>query len=208
MDNLIKFKTITRLQLSKRILATIKATQRELERAVKWYKENGLNHIPICKQVPIQVKHSYVCFPEEDKNLRYLVDGMETQDLVGLCDDVILSISSARINAGHKSTSKTDIQIWVYPKPSKEFKKLQNYLKKETGAVVDDSDIYHKLENGCYMFICNNPVACAKALTQIKVAKTSTKDTLTFNLIEKPQVHQGQVVIINNKGQVKSRVLI
>ena len=95
MDNLIEFKTITRLQLSKKILATIKATQRELERAVKWYKENGSNLRPNCKDVPIQVKHSYVCFPEEDKNLRYLVDGMETQDLVELCDDVILSISSA-----------------------------------------------------------------------------------------------------------------
>lgn len=207
MDNLIRFKTITRLQLSKKILATIKATQRELERAVKWYKEYGSNLRPNCKQVPIQVKHSYVCFPEEDKNLRYLVDGMETQDLVTLCDDVMLSIS-ARINAYHKPTSKTDIQIWVYPKPSKEFKKLQNYLKKETGAVVDDCDIYQKLKNGCYVFICNNPLACTKALTQIKNAKTSTKDTLTFNLIEKPQVHQGQVVITNNKGQVKSRVLI
>lgn len=207
MDNLIKFKTITRLQLSKKILATIKATQRELERAVRWYKEHGSNLIPNCKDVPIQVKHSYVCFPEEDKNLRYLVDGMETQDLVELCDNVILSIS-ARINACHKPTSKTDIQIWVYPKPSKEFKKLQNYLKKETGVVVDDCDIYQKLENGCYMFICNNPVACAKALTQIKAAKTSTKDTMTFNLIEKNQVCQGQVVILNNKDQVKCSVLI
>ena len=208
MDNLIEFKTITRLQLSKKILATIKATQRELERAVKWYKAYGSNLRPNCKDVPIQVKHSYVCFPEEDKNLRYLVDGMETQDLVELCDDVILSISSARINASHKSTSKTDIQIWVYPKPSKEFKKLQNYLKKETGVVVDDCDIYQKLKNGCYTFICNNPLACTKALTQIKDAKTSTKDTMTFSLIEKPQIHQGQVVILNNKGQVKSRVLI
>jgi hypothetical protein len=157
--------------------------------------------------VPIQVKHSYVCFPKEDENLRYLVDGMETQDLVELCDDVILSIS-ARINACHKPTSKTDIQIWVYPKPSKEFKKLQNYLKKEAGAIVDDCDIYQKLGNGCYMFICNNPLACTKALTQIKVAKTSTKDTMAFSLIEKPKVHQGQVTILNNKGQVKSRVLI
>lgn len=208
MDKLIEFKTITRLQLSKKILATIKATQRELERAVKWYKGNGFNQIPNCKQVPIQVKHSYVCFPEEDKNLRYLVDGMETQDLVGLCDDVILSISSARINAGHKSTSKTDIQIWVYPKPSKEFKKLQNYLKKEAGVVVDDCDIYQKLGNGCYMFICNNPLACTRALTQIKVAKTSTKDTMAFSLIEKSYAHQGQVVILNNKGQIKRRVLI
>lgn len=208
MDNLIEFKTITRLQLSKKILATIKATQRELERAVKLYKENGSNLRPNCKDVPIQVKHSYVCFPEEGKNLRYLVDGMETQDLVELCDDIILSISSARITACHEPTSQTDIQIWVYPKPSKEFKKLQNYLKKETGVVVDDCDIYQKLENGCYTFICNNPLACTKALTQIKVAKTSTKDTMTFSLIENPQVHQGQVVILNNKGQVKSRVLI
>ena len=208
MDNLIRFKTITRLQLSKKILATIKSTQRELERAVKLYKENGSNLRPNCKDVPIQVKHSYVCFSEEDKNLRYLVDGMETQDLVGLCDDVILSISSARITACHEPTSQTDIQIWVYPKPSKEFKKLQNYLKKETGVVVDDCDIYQKLKNGCYTFICNNPLACTKALTQIKDAKTSTKDTMTFSLIENPQLHQGQVVILNNKGQVKSRVLI
>ena len=96
----------------------------------------------------------------------------------------------------------------VYPKPSKEFKKLQNYLKKKTGVVVDDCDIYQKLENGCYTFICNNPLACTKALTQIKDAKTSTKDTMTFSLIENPQLHQGQVVILNNKGQVKSRVLI
>lgn len=202
MDNLIKFQKITRLQLSKKILATIKATQRELERAVRCYNQS-LNYM----DVPIQVKHSYVCFPKEDKNLRYLVDGMETQDLVELCDDVILSIS-ARINACHKPTSKTDIQIWVYPKPSKEFKKLQNYLKKETGVVVDDCDIYQKLGNGCYMFICNNPLACTRALTQIKVAKASTKDTMTFSLIENPQLHQGQVVILNNKGQVKSRVLI
>lgn len=208
MDNLIEFKTITRLQLSKKILATIKATQRELERAVKWYKAYGSNLRPNCKDVPIQVKHSYVCFPEEDKNLRYLVDGMETQDLVELCDDIILSISSARITACHEPTSQTDIQIWVYPKSSKEFKKLQNYLKKETGVVVDDCDIYQKLENGCYTFICNNPLACTKALTQIKDAKTSTKDTMTFSLIENPQLHQGQVVILNNKGQVKSRVLI
>lgn len=207
MDNLIRFKTITRLQLSKKILATIKATQRELERAVKWYKAYSSNLRPNCKDVPIQVKHSYVCFPKENENLRYLVDGMETQDLVELCDDVTLSIS-ARINASHKPISQTDIQMWVYPKPSKEFKKLQNYLKKETGVVVDDCDIYQKLENGCYMFICNNPLACTKALTQIKVAKTSTKDTMTFSLIENPQVHQGQVTILNNKGQVKSRVLI
>jgi hypothetical protein len=202
MDNLIKFQKITRLQLSKKILATIKATQRELERAVRCHNQL-LNYM----DVPIQVKHSYVCFPKEDENLRYLVDGMETQDLVELCDDVILSIS-ARINACHKPTSKTDIQIWVYPKPSKEFKKLQNYLKKEAGAIVDDCDIYQKLGNGCYMFICNNPLACTKALTQIKVAKTSTKDTMAFSLIEKPKVHQGQVTILNNKGQVKSRVLI
>lgn len=202
MDNLINFKTITRLQLSKKILATIKATQRELGRAVTCHNQS-LNYM----DVPIQVKHSYVCFPKEDKNLRYLVDGMETQDLVGLCDDVILSIS-ARINASHKHTSKTDIQIWVYPKPSKEFKKLQNYLKKEAGVVVDDSDIYQKLRNGCYMFICNNPLACTRALTQIKAAKTSTKDTMVFNLIEKPQTHQGQVVILNNKDQVKCKVLI
>ena len=202
MDNLIKFKTITSLQLSKKILATIKATQRELGRAVKSHNQS-LSYM----DVPIQVKHSYVCFSEEDKNLRYLVDGMETQDLVELCDDATLSIS-ARINASHKPTSQTDIQMWVYPKPSKEFKKLQNYLKKETGVVVDDCDIYQKLENGCYMFICNNPLACTKALTQIKVAKTSTKDTMTFSLIENPQVHQGQVTILSNKGQVKSRVLI
>lgn len=202
MDNLIEFKTITSLQLSKKILATIKATQRELGRAVKSHNQS-LSHM----DVPIQVKHSYVCFPKEDKNLRYLVVGMKTQDLVELCDDVILSIS-ARINASHKPTSQTDIQIWVYPKPSKEFKKLQNYLKKEAGVVVDDCDIYQKLDNGCYMFMCNNPLACTKALAQIKDAKTSTKDTMTFSLIEKPKVHQGQVIVMNNKGQTKCKVLI